>query len=125
MENIDTLVKFDEKGLIPAIVQDAENGQILMLAYLNRESLEKTLETGTIHYFSRSRQRLWVKGETSGHTQELVGAYIDCDKDTLLLKVRQKIAACHTGYRSCFYREIDRQDRSLRVIAERVVDPAD
>jgi phosphoribosyl-AMP cyclohydrolase len=97
-------MKFDDAGLIPAIAQDAQNGEVLMLAWMNREAVEKTFETGTVHYYSRSRGKLWLKGERSGHTQQVVEARIDCDADVLLLKVEQKGGACHTGYRSCFYR---------------------
>ncbi len=99
-------IKFDDRGLIPAIAQDAKTGDVLMLAYMNRQSIEKTLETGQVHYFSRSRNELWLKGETSGHFQELRTAYYDCDIDTLLLKIDQTGAACHTGERSCFYRPL-------------------
>ncbi len=100
-------LKFDKDGLIPAIVQDYENGQVLMMAFMNRLSIEKTLETGLCHYWSRSRQKLWLKGETSGHTQKVKEAYYDCDCDCLLFKVEQKTAACHTGNRSCFYTKIE------------------
>lgn len=93
-------------GLIPAIVQDAENGDVLMMAYMNEESLQKTLETGLATYWSRSRQSLWCKGETSGHYQHVQEIYIDCDEDTLLLKVKQTGATCHTGNRTCFYRRL-------------------
>lgn len=99
-------LKFDANGLIPAIAQDAETNQVLMLAYMNRESIEKTLETGYATYFSRSRRQLWRKGETSGHTQRLVAMRYDCDGDTLLLTVRQTGAACHTGAKSCFFNEV-------------------
>lgn len=99
-------LRFDQDGLIPAIVQDAESGVVLMLAYMNREALEKSLKTGRTHFWSRSRQRLWMKGETSGHVQEIVEACFDCDKDALLFKVRQKNAACHTGHYSCFFNKI-------------------
>lgn len=95
-------------GLIPVIVQDDENLDVLMLAYMNQEAFEKTLETGLGTYFSRSRNQLWTKGETSGHYQHVKHIYYDCDKDTLLLKVIQDGAACHTGNRSCFYREVKR-----------------
>ena len=97
-------VKFDDKGLVPAIAQDADNGEVLMVAYMNRESLERTLDTGVMTYWSRSRGEFWIKGETSGHTQHVVEARIDCDGDALLFRVRQEGGACHTGYRSCFYR---------------------
>ena len=109
MEDILKEVKFDEKGLVPAIIQDAENGEVLMVAYMNRLALEKTLETGYTHFWSRSRNRLWKKGEESGHTQKVEEIRIDCDSDTLLVKVQQKGAACHMGHRSCFFRKLDRE----------------
>lgn len=95
------------KGLIPAITQDAETGEVLMLAYMNREAWQKTLETKKAHYWSRTRKKLWLKGETSGHLQLVKHIYVDCDNDTILLKVEQVGGvACHTGHRSCFYREV-------------------
>ena len=97
-------IKFDQQGLVPAIVQDATNGTVLMLAYMNRESLAKTLETGTTWFYSRSRQELWNKGATSGHVQMVKELLYDCDGDTLLVKVEQKGAACHEGTYSCFSR---------------------
>jgi len=103
-------LKYNQEGLIPAIVQDASNGQVLMLAYMNRESLKKTLQTGQTCFFSRSRKKLWVKGETSGHTQKVKQILIDCDNDTLLIQVEQKGVACHTGSYSCFYRDIEDQE---------------
>jgi phosphoribosyl-ATP pyrophosphohydrolase/phosphoribosyl-AMP cyclohydrolase len=99
-------LRFDGNGLIPAIAQDAENGQVLMHAYMNAEALTRTLETGLAHYYSRSRGKLWRKGEESGHVQRVRAVLYDCDQDTLLLKVDQEVAACHTGNRSCFYREL-------------------
>lgn len=99
-------IRFDEKGLIPAIAQDVYTGEVLMMAYMNRESLEKTMESGRATYFSRSRQCLWVKGETSGHTQTVQEIRYDCDGDALLLSIVQEGAACHTGERSCFYRTL-------------------
>ncbi len=96
------------KGLLPVIVQDYSTGKVLMLAYMNQEAWEKTLKTRKAHYWSRSRQKLWLKGETSGHIQEVVEILVDCDMDTILLKVVQKGgAACHTGYESCFYRRYE------------------
>ena len=94
-------------GLIPAIVQDVHTKEVLMLAYMNEESLQKTLQTGLATYWSRSRNELWVKGETSGHFQYVKEIYIDCDEDTLLLKVEPKGPACHTGHTSCFYRKME------------------
>ncbi len=96
-----SMVKFDDNGLVPAVVQD-ENGQVLMLAYMNKESLNKTLETGYTWFYSRSRQKLWQKGEESGNTQEVIDIYYDCDGDTLLVHVKQKGVACHTGTYTCF-----------------------
>jgi len=96
-------LKFDDKGLIPAIVQDVKNKEILMVAYMNAVSLKKTLSTGLATYWSRSRKCLWLKGDTSGHFQIVKKIHFDCDKDTLLLEVRQIGVACHTGARSCFY----------------------
>jgi phosphoribosyl-AMP cyclohydrolase len=98
-------IKFN-KGLIPAIIQDYKSGQVLMLAYMNKESLNKTMETGTTWFWSRSRSELWNKGETSGHFQYVKEIYIDCDEDTILVKVNQIGAACHTGNKSCFYRKL-------------------
>lgn len=97
-------------GLIPCIVQDIDTNQVLMLAYMNEESLRKTQETGLATYWSRSRQELWVKGETSGHYQYIRSILIDCDEDTLLIKVEQKGAACHTGKYSCFYRTLEGEE---------------
>jgi phosphoribosyl-AMP cyclohydrolase len=99
-------LKFDDKGLIPAIVQDYKTGEVLMVAYMNNESLEKTLEIKKTCFWSRSRSQFWVKGETSGHFQFVKGIWYDCDKDALLIKVRQVGAACHTGKKSCFYRKL-------------------
>jgi phosphoribosyl-AMP cyclohydrolase len=98
--------RFDANGLIPAIAQDANSGEVLMLAWMNAEALQLTLETGRATYWSRSRRALWAKGETSGHTQRVVEARIDCDQDAILLRVEQTGPACHTGERSCFYRVI-------------------
>ena len=100
-------LKFDAKGLIPAIAQDAENGEVLMMAWMNAASLVQTLETGRVTYWSRSRQELWAKGDTSGHIQELVELRVDCDRDCLLMKVRQTGPACHTNRRSCFYTVVE------------------
>lgn len=99
-------IKWNEAGLVPAVVQDAENGQVLMLAWMNRESLRRTVETGRATYWSRSRQSFWVKGETSGHTQTVKRIALDCDLDTVLLTVEQVGAACHEGYRTCFFRDL-------------------
>ncbi|WP_273522127.1 phosphoribosyl-AMP cyclohydrolase [Rhodosalinus sediminis] len=96
-------LRYDARGLIPAIAQDAETDEVLMLAWMNAEAVARTLETGRVTYWSRSRQAFWEKGATSGHVQELVEMRLDCDRDTLLLRVRQTGPACHTGRRSCFY----------------------
>lgn len=99
-------LKFDEKGLIVGIAQDAVTGEVLMQAYMNQESIDKTLETGFATYFSRSRQKLWMKGEESGHTQKVVSIKYDCDADCILMQVIQEGCACHTGNRTCFYRDL-------------------
>ncbi|MEP0962217.1 MAG: phosphoribosyl-AMP cyclohydrolase [Roseobacter sp.] len=102
-----TNLTFNDAGLLPAIAQDATTGDVLMLAWMNAESVAKTLETGRVTYWSRSRQGFWIKGETSGHTQELVSLRVDCDRDCLLVLVNQIGPACHTGRRSCFYTGIE------------------
>ena len=121
MDGLEQL-KYDDNGLIPAIIQDQQNGQVLMMAYMNRTSLQRTIETGKMHFWSRSRQTYWMKGEQSGHVQQVKGIYTDCDADTLLVQVEQAGAACHQGYRSCFFRRLE-QDRQWVVIAERQFDP--
>ncbi|EAQ79954.1 phosphoribosyl-AMP cyclohydrolase [Blastopirellula marina DSM 3645] len=110
-------------GLVPAIAQDADNGDVLMMAWMNAEAFAETLATNRAVYFSRSRGKLWRKGEESGHVQTVVGIFVDCDADTVLLKVRQAGAACHEGYRSCFFRQITTTD--TQVVGERLVDPAE
>lgn len=99
-------LRFDGNGLIPAIAQDAETGEVLMMAWMNREAIVRTLETGRATYWSRSRQSFWVKGETSGHTQQVKRVSVDCDQDVLLLQIEQVGAACHENYRSCFFRDV-------------------
>lgn len=99
-------VKFDDAGLVVAVAQDFRTGDVLMVAYMNREALEKTISTGYAHYWSRSRKRLWMKGETSGNTQKVRKIMLDCDGDALLLLVEQEGAACHTGNRTCFFRSV-------------------
>ena len=101
-------MKFDDKGLLPAIVQDAQNGEVLMLAYMNEEALEKTLSTGQAWFYSRSRRELWHKGATSGNYLNVEKVFVDCDEDTVLLQVNASGPACHTGNRSCFFREMTR-----------------
>jgi phosphoribosyl-AMP cyclohydrolase len=105
-------VRFDERGLVPAIVQDADNGDLLMMAWMNRASLERTLEEGRTVFWSRSREELWRKGETSGHVQHVVEIRVDCDADVLLVRAHQVGAACHTGERSCFHRALPGTRRS-------------
>ncbi len=100
-------LKYDEHGLIPAIVQDADTGQVLMLAYMNEEALQATLRTGQTHFWSRSRRELWHKGATSGNVQHVVDLSVDCDADTLLVRVHPAGPACHTGNRTCFYRTME------------------
>ena len=100
-------IKYDEKGLVPTIIQDYRNNEVLMVAYMNKESLKRTLDSGRTHFWSRSRQEYWQKGEHSGHIQLVKDVLIDCDKDALVIKVEQKVAACHKGYRSCFYRKLE------------------
>jgi phosphoribosyl-AMP cyclohydrolase len=116
-------IDFDKAGgLLPVIAQDADSGTVLMLAWMNRDAFEETRRTGRACYFSRSRNRLWRKGEESGHVQEVREIYVDCDADTILLKVHQVGgAACHEGYASCFFRQIEGEQ--LRVVGERVFDP--
>jgi len=115
-------VSFNDKGLLPVIVQDINTGEVLMMAWMNREALEKTLDTGKTHFWSRSRKRIWLKGEVSGHYQSVKEIRIDCDEDVLLIKVEQVKAACHTGYRSCFFRKVNEKGE-LELVAEKVFDP--
>jgi phosphoribosyl-AMP cyclohydrolase len=112
----------DETQVLPAIAQDVDTNEVLMLAYMNVEAFAETVKTGRAVYFSRSRNRLWRKGEESGHVQTVQQILIDCDADTILLKVRQEGVACHEGYASCFFREL--KNGRLEVIAERIVDPS-
>ena len=120
-DDIRAQLKFDDKGLITAIAQDHETNDILMLAFMNLEALEKTVETGKAHYFSRSRGKLWLKGESSGHVQLVHDMYIDCDADAVLMKIEQLGGgACHMGYRSCFYRTLEGD-----VVGEKVFNPED
>ena len=111
-------VDFGEDGLVPAVAQSAEDGTVLMLAYVNEEALERTRETGDAHYYSRSREELWHKGGSSGHTQSIEEIRVDCDADTLLYVVEQEGGACHTGFESCFHRTLDGAE-----VGERVFDP--
>ncbi len=114
-------LKWTPDGLVPAIVQDAESGEVLMLAWMDEPAIRRTVETGQTHFYSRSRQSAWHKGATSGHVQDVESIRIDCDGDVLLIRVRQTGGACHEGYRSCFYREVDGTG-SLRSVAEPVFD---
>jgi len=109
--NIMSSIIFNSEGLLPVIVQDFKSREILMFAYMNAESLQKTLETKKAHYYSRSRNKLWLKGETSGHYQNVKKISVDCDKDALLLEVEQIGGACHTGHKSCFYQSLDNQEK--------------
>ena len=123
MSNWERVIDFDKTGgLVPVITQDEATGEVLMMAYMNPEAFAETLRTGRACYFSRSRNRLWRKGEESGNVQEVRGVYVDCDGDALLLKVRQAGgAACHEGYPSCFFRRVSEDD--VQIVAERVFDP--
>ena len=109
-------LKFDTDGLVPAVVQDWVNGQVLMLAYMNQEAVERTIQSGRVTFWSRSRQKYWVKGETSGNIQVVKELFVDCDQDCLLIKVEQTGAACHEGYRSCFFRRIGSEGQSLDIV---------
>jgi len=116
--------KFNDQGLMTAIAQDQANGQVLMVGFMNREALEQTLERGVACYWSRSRGKLWVKGETSGHLQKIKELYFDCDMDAILMLVEQLGGACHHGYRSCFYRRVNPEGK-LEVVGEKVFDEED
>jgi phosphoribosyl-AMP cyclohydrolase len=117
--------QFGSNGLITAIAQDAAGGQVLMVAFMNREALDLTIKTGYATYFSRSRQKLWKKGEQSGHFQKVEQILVDCDQDCLILKVKVDAGQCHAGYRSCFYRALKKNSRKkLEFIADKVFDPA-
>ncbi|MBX0286584.1 phosphoribosyl-AMP cyclohydrolase [Haloarcula salinisoli] len=116
----DLTLAFDDNEYLPAVAQDAASGEVLMLAYVTEEALEKTRETGYAHYYSRSRDELWKKGGTSGHTQEIEEVRVDCDGDALLYLVDQSGGACHTGYESCFYRTVDGEE-----VGKQVFDPDD
>ncbi len=114
--------KKSKDGLLPAIVQDSVSGEVLMLAYINREAWELSLATGKAHYWSRSRKKIWLKGETSGNVQMIQAVYVDCDMDTVVFQVEQRGgAACHKGYKSCFFRRV--HDDKLQIIGEKVFDP--
>ncbi|MGA9779468.1 MAG: phosphoribosyl-AMP cyclohydrolase [Limisphaerales bacterium] len=116
-------LKFDANGLIPAIIQEQQTGRVLMMAWMNRASLEKTLETGRTHFWSRSRQKFWMKGETSGHVQSVKDIAFDCDGDVLLIQVGQTGAACHEGYQSCFFRSVEKDGKSVRITEAQIETP--
>lgn len=116
-------LKFDANGLIPAIIQDHATGQVLMMAWMNRDSLEQTIKTGKTHFFSRSRNKLWLKGESSGHIQQVRSIATDCDQDVLLIKVQQSGAACHDGYYSCFYRQYQSETSDWKIVGDKLFDP--
>ncbi|HNU99932.1 MAG: phosphoribosyl-AMP cyclohydrolase [Verrucomicrobia bacterium] len=118
-------LKFNAEGLIPAIVQEESSGRVLMLAWMNRVALEKTLELGQTVFWSRSRRKLWIKGETSGHVQTVKSVAFDCDGDTLLIEVEQAGAACHEGYKSCFYRAVEDGGSRIRITEPRLRTPDD
>ena len=115
-------LKFNDDGLVPAIVQEENTGRVVMMAWMNEASLKSTIETGKAHFWSRSRQKYWMKGESSGHTQKVKDIAFDCDGDTLLIQVEQHGAACHEGYKSCFFRSIN-EGGAFDVTEERLVNP--
>ncbi|MGA2657181.1 MAG: phosphoribosyl-AMP cyclohydrolase [Verrucomicrobiota bacterium] len=122
MTFIDQL-KFDANGLIPAIIQEQKTGRVLMMAWMNRASIQSTIATGKTHFWSRSRQKFWMKGETSGHTQSVKDIALDCDGDTLLIQVEQIGAACHEGYRSCFFRSLQDGGAAVKTTEPRLLEP--
>jgi len=116
-------LKFDVVGLIPAVIQEQATGRVLMLAWMNQESLDKTIATGKTHFWSRSRRKLWMKGETSGHVQRVKDIAFDCDGDALLIQVEQHGPACHQGYKSCFYRSLEPDGASFRITEPQLLPP--
>lgn len=116
-------LKYDDNGLIPAIIQDHQTGEVLMMAWMNKVSLQKTAETGQTHFYSRSRNKLWLKGESSGHVQNVRSIATDCDKDCLLIRVEQVGAACHDGYYSCFYRQHQAKQADWKIVGKKVFEP--
>ncbi len=118
-------LKFTDDGLIPAIIQEAGTGRVLMMAWMNRASLESTLKTGKTHFWSRSRKKFWMKGEESGHTQTVKDIAFDCDGDTLLIQVEQSGAACHEGFKSCFFRSVESDGTSFKVTETQLLKPED
>ena len=123
-EGLEFTPKFDANGLIPAIAQDAKTGQVLMTTYMNQAALDSTIQTGYATYFSRSRQKLWKKGEESGHFQKVEQILVDCDQDCVILKVTVEAGQCHVGYQSCFYRALKKgSNKQLEFVAKKVYDP--
>jgi len=118
-----TPFKFDQNGLLAVVIQDAESGEVLMMAYMDKTALERTLKEKKTVFYSRSRKKYWVKGEISGHTQEVAQVLTDCDQDTVLIRVRQKGGACHLGYRSCFVHELNEKGDVTKITQEKVFDP--
>src|SRR5258705_6339742 len=116
-------LKFNSEGLIPAIIQEKSTGRVLMMAWMNRASLESTIATGKTHFWSRSRQKFWMKGESSGHTQAVMDIAFDCDGDTLLIQVEQIGAACHEGYKSCFYRSVEDGGNACLITEAQIIAP--
>lgn len=127
MEKLDETIanlKYDAAGLIPAVCVDVDTRQVVMVAYMNADSLRDTVKTGKTHFWSRSRKKYWMKGESSGHTQDVQAVYTDCDKDTLVIEVKQHGAACHEGYFSCFYRKLN-ESGDWDIVAEKLFNPDD
>ena len=118
-----TNLKFDDKGLIPAVIVDVTDNRVLTLCFMNQNALEKTIETGKVHVFRRSKNRLMLKGETSGHTQSVEEVFFDCEGKSLVIKVKQNVAACHAGYMSCYYRKYNDKTDNIEIIEEKVFDP--
>ncbi len=116
-------LRFDEKGLIPSVIVDAQDGQVLTLCYMNKEAVAKTIETGKVHVFRRSQNRLMVKGETSGHIQTVRRVFFDCEGNSLVFTVEQQVAACHAGYKSCYYREYVSKTDSIQISEKKLFDP--
>lgn len=122
MKKIIEILNFNEKGLIPAVIQDEETKKVLTLCYMNKEALEKTIEEGKVYVFRRSKNTLMLKGKRSGHIQLVKSVFIDCEGNSLLIKVEQRLAACHAGYFTCYYRQVS-QDGSIKVIEEKIFNP--
>ena len=122
MQLIDN-VKLDDKGLIPAVIVNVDDNRVLTLCFMNKDALKKTVETGKVHVFRRSQNRLMIKGETSGHTQLVEEVFFDCEGKSLVIKVKQNVAACHTGYMSCYYRKYNSKTNSIEINEERIFDP--